>query len=390
MEEKILLKDIHEQNLSFLIGSGASSGLFPTLWLPLKDSQNLEKNETIETLASKLESENKQSHLALLFMYYFQEVIKPVVEFKLEDIDLSHICFSDDCNLCKQKTAIQNYEKFIESLVLLLMEKNNFTRRCNLFTTNYDGCIPYTADKLMESGKYNFAMNDGSRGFLRRTMSAKNFNSYICQTGVFGKNTSDIPQINLINVHGSAYWKNLGDSIQIDYKPVISKEIIPEEAKSALAELSFILQDESKNTGDVSNLLVELEKSVIDKFWVEYRKLPIVNPTKWKFHETLFEEHYYQMLRLLSYELEKTNAVLITFAFSFADEHIRNLVKRSLSNPRLQVYICCYNKQEYLYMSGTFGAFRNVKYVGNDDGNLDFTAFNKKIFNANFLKGMEE
>lgn len=390
MEEKIALKDIHEQNLSFLIGSGASSGLFPTLWLPLRDSQNLAKNETIETLATKLESENRSSHLALLFMYYFQEVIKPVVEFRLEDIDLGHICSLDNCNLCKQKTVIQNYEKFIESLVLLLIEKNNFTRRCNLFTTNYDGCIPYTADRLMESGKYNFAMNDGSRGFLRKTMSAKNFNSYICQTGVFGKNTSDIPQINLINVHGSVYWRNLGDSIQVDYKPFISKEIIPEEAKGALAELSTILQDESKNTDDVSKLIVQLEKSAIDSFWTEYKKLPIVNPTKWKFHETVFEEHYYQMLRLLSYELEKANSVLITFAFSFADEHIRNLVKRSLSNPRLQVYICCFNKQEYQYMSCTFGAFRNVKYVGNDDGNLDFTAFNKKIFNANFLKDTEE
>ncbi len=392
MEDKILLKDIHQQNLSFLIGSGASSGLFPTLWLPVKDSHNAGRNETIETLATKLENESKQSHLALLFMYYFQEIIKPVVEFKLEDIDLNHTCFLDAsrCKCCEQKVAIQNYDKFIESLILLLIEKNNFTRRCNLFTTNYDGCIPFAADRLLESGKYDFAINDGSRGFLNRTMSAKNFNSYICQTGVFGKNASDIPQINLINVHGSAYWKNIEDSIQVEYKPLTSEGIIPEEAKSALAELTAILQDESKNTDDVFSLDVELDTMVIDDFWLEYKKIPIVNPTKWKFHETVFEEHYYQMLRLLSYELEKTNSVLITFAFSFADEHIRKLVERSLSNPRLHVYICCFNIAEYQYMSDKFGSFKNVYYVGNEDGVLDFTAFNEKVFNADFLRGVKE
>ena len=392
MEDKILLKDIHQQNISFLVGSGASSGLFPTLWLPIKDSSNTDINETIETLATKLEEKSKNSHLALLFMYYFQEVIEPVIEFKLEDIDLDHTCNLDPskCRDCQRKATIQNYEKFIESLVLLLIEKNNFTRRCNLFTTNYDGCIPYTADKLVNSGRYDFVVNDGSRGFLNKTISARNFNTYVCQTGVFGKNTSDVPQINLINVHGSAYWHRLDDCIQVDYKPSINKNIVPAGAAEALAKLTSILHDESKSTDDVFNLKVELQKDIVDVFWGEYKKLPIVNPTKWKFHETVFEEHYYQMLRLLSYELEKTNSVLITFAFSFADEHIRNLVKRSLSNPRLQVYICCYNDAEYKYMSETFGSFRNVKYIKSKDGFLDFGAFNEKVFNADFLRDIEE
>lgn len=36
-----------------------------------------------------------------------------------------------------------------------------------------------------------------------------------------------------------------------------------------------------------------------------YDSLPIVSPTKKKFSETVFEQHYYQMLRMLSFELEK-------------------------------------------------------------------------------------
>lgn len=51
----IPLNEIYQHKLNFLIGAGASSGLFPTLWLPLKDSDDEKKNETIETLATKLD-----------------------------------------------------------------------------------------------------------------------------------------------------------------------------------------------------------------------------------------------------------------------------------------------------------------------------------------------
>lgn len=392
MEDKILIKDIHQQNLNFLIGSGASFGLFPTLWLPIKTSESSSKKETFESLVTKLENSEHKKHVALMFMYYFKEIIKPAIDFKLENIQQHEDCFLGEelCNECKEVKVIQNYETFIESLVLLLIEKNIFSRRCNLFTTNYDGCIPFTADKLIESGKYDFAVNDGTRGFRKRTMSAKNFNSYICQAGVFGKNASDIPQINAINLHGSVYWQQEDETILVDYARSNAQQVIPTEAESDLANLTAILQDESKSTDDVLGLSIELDDSIIDSFWMEYKKLPIVNPTKWKFHETVFEEHYYQMLRLLSYELEKTNSVLITFGFSFADEHIRNLVKRSLSNPRLQVFICCYNDAERQYMEAQFGRFKNVKYVCNPGGELDFSVFNEKVFNVDFLREEKE
>ncbi len=118
----------------------------------------------------------------------------------------------------------------------------------------------------------------------------------------------------------------------------------------------------------------------LNAFWTQYKVMPIVNPTKWKFHETVYEEHYYQMLRLLSYELEKPNAVLITFGFSFADEHILNLVMRSLSNPRLQAFVCCYSAKSHAAMEDAFKGYRNVKcLVLPDDQKMDFTAFNEQV-----------
>nr|WP_246217603.1 hypothetical protein [Paraburkholderia panacisoli] len=85
------------------------------------------------------------------------------------------------------------------------------------------------------------------------------------------------------------------------------------------------------------------------------------------------------MLRLLSYELEKPNAVLITFGFSFADEHILNLVMRSLSNPGLQVFVCCFNKSGHTAMEGKFKGHRNVQCVVLDEGVMDFTSFNEQV-----------
>lgn len=389
---KINLNEIYEHKLNFLIGAGASAGLFPTLWLSLKDKDNPNKRETIETLATKLEELGYKKHLALLFMYYYQKIIEPVCSFTLQDwVCDSHNCEnpeeSDNCEQYKIKiSVIDNYKIFIESLVRLLQHKSIFSRRCNLFTTNYDGCIPFVADLLIKEGAIKFHINDGATGFLERTLSAQNFTNYLCQSGIFGKNSSDIPQINFINLHGSAYWRKSGNVIKVDYASPVTDVELPRNVVDNIQKLGVILDNEEKTIDDVLGIEINISDPDIDRFWQSYNQLPIVNPTKWKFHETVFEEHYYQMLRLLSYQLEEANSVLISFAFSFADEHILNLVKRSLSNPKLQVYICCFNFNEYEVMMEKFKGYKNVKLIRIDDKALDFTAFNTEVFNTEFLK----
>ncbi len=376
--ESIPLNEIYQHKLNFLIGAGASSGIFPTLWLSVKDSDDETKEETIETLATKLALSDHKHHHTLLFMYYYQKIIKPVCEFQISD-----------ANEAQQLEVINNYELFIDSVVRLLQQKGEFLRRCNLFTTNYDGCIPLVADKLIKQGALAFHINDGSSGFLERSLSAKNFNTYLCETGVFGRHSSDIPQVNYINLHGSAYWRKRGESIMVDYSSSKADVAIPPEAEVWLEKLDAILNDETKTTADVLEIDVEFTEDIEESFWSAYNKLPIVNPTKWKFHETVFEEHYYQMLRLLSYQLEEPNSVLISFAFSFADEHILNLVKRSLSNPKLQVFVCCYNDKEKIVMESRFNGYQNVKLIAFEDNDLDFSKFNESVFNASILRDAE-
>lgn len=56
MSQKININDIYDKNINFLIGSGASYGLFPTLALNIKG--NASEEETIETLTTHFEQED--------------------------------------------------------------------------------------------------------------------------------------------------------------------------------------------------------------------------------------------------------------------------------------------------------------------------------------------
>ena len=367
MVEFIKAEDIYDKNLNFLLGSGASFGLFPTLALKILDGAG--KPHTVETLATSFDENDPQ--FTLIFMHYYATCIKPVIEFNLADAEQN------------KPAVIANYAAFLETTLQLLQRRKPMEKRCNVFTTNYDGCIAHVADSLFKRANVDFVLNDGARGFHRRFLQARNFNSFLCQTGVFERHTSGIPQINLIHLHGSVYWHKEVASIRVEYEPRRVDEIMSEAMVEKLAPFSACLNDENKTVADLPN--VELSEQEKNQFWDAYKQLPIVNPTKWKFHETVFEEHYYQMLRLLSYELEKPNAVLVTFGFSFADEHILNLVQRSLSNPTLQVFICCFNQAEVSRLNANFGTYKNVQCVSIPEGEgvLDFTAFNQQVFCLN-------
>lgn len=367
MAEFIKPEDIYDKNLNFLLGSGASFGLFPTLALNIRGGDG--KPHTVETLATSFEESD--SRFTLVFMHYYLTCIKPVIEFNLEAAEADQ----------NKRVVIDNYATFVETALQILQRRKPMEKRCNVFTTNYDGCIAHVADSLFKRANIDFVLNDGARGFHRRFLQARNYNSFLCQTGVFERHTSGIPQINLIHLHGSVYWYKEDTRIKIDYAQRPVGDIMSEETVAKLAPFSACLDAEEQTVADLPH--IELSDAEKRSFWGAYQKLPIVNPTKWKFHETVFEEHYYQMLRLLSYELEKPNAVLVTFGFSFADEHILNLVQRSLSNPYLQVFVCCFNQAGADRMKMHFGSYRNVQCVSIGDGQLDFTAFNEKVLHLN-------
>jgi hypothetical protein len=360
----IPISDIYDKDINFLLGSGASHGLFPTLKLGMRKNDG--RPWSLEELATQFNIESDPRYVAL-FMHYYSTCIQPAQEF---DIAAAHNPSGH--------AAIANYRQFLETVLITLQHRAPMERRCNLFTTNYDGCLELIADEIFKTGGYDFVINDGTRGFRHKVLEARNFNTFLCHSGIFDRHLSGIPQINLIHLHGSVYWRKSGDFITADYTLDPKSGLLDAQSHLALQAFSDALADPNTQPGQLE--APDFTQEQREAFWKEYQRIPIVNPTKWKFHETVYEEHYYQMLRLLSYELERQNAVLITFGFSFADEHILNLVKRSLSNPHLQVFICCYDQGELERLSAQFRFHKNVQCIGLPNSQLlDFSAFNSQV-----------
>ena len=363
MLESIEPMDAYNKNINILIGSGASADLFPTLALEIKNAQG--EKETNETLATKFE--HLPEKLTALFMHYYNRCIFPVQTFTPGAVTSN-----------EGRTNLENYEIFLTTLLGLLDRRKDLNRKINIFTTNYDGCLAYTADNIFMKGTHDFVVNDGTSGFHRKQLHSKNFSTFQCQAGIFERTNYGIPLLNIIHLHGSVYWSKSGDKIEVKYTNDFSN-LLSNQAISKIDKFSTFLGTKGGLSSHIPS--IQFSRKQMDTFWGEYNKLPIVNPTKWKFHETVFEEHYYQMLRLLSYELEKPNSILITFGFSFADEHILKLVQRSLSNPQLQTFICCYSQGGAERTREEFKLWKNVKVIGPPDGvKLDFTNFNKYIF----------
>lgn len=365
---KINKSDIYEKNLNFLIGSGASYGLLPTLSLRVKKDGSNEAH-TVESLATKYEEDD--DFLAHLFSWYVQEVILPASEYNPNDVFAAKT---------PQSLAVDNYRQFLET-ILKIISKKSHKKRANIFTTNYDGMIAHTAEALQRVGSHDFYLNNGTDGFVKRTLNARNFGRYFQDHGVFDRHSKSVPQINLIELHGSVYWYKDGEKIEVSYNFDLARDRISNVPLRYDGDFFSDLLDETKTDKHLKPS-ADVTLTQNKAFQRAYKALPIVNPTKWKFYETVFEEHYYQMMRLLSYELEKPDTIFISFGFSFADEHILNLVKRSLSNPSLHMYVCCFDDVEKKSMEDKFLGFSNVEFV-RTDGFLDFTAFNMEVLTTN-------
>lgn len=356
--------DLYQRNINVLIGAGASAGAFPTLALKIKPPEG--GWATIESLGEWLLSKDRKNDYAALFFFYYKKIIEEVLEADYDILDILSGITSE-------------YKTLLKNLLTLLNRKGaGQDKRCNIFTSNYDGFLEHAADELQIELPQNFYVNDGTRGFKQRVLSARNYSQTLTETGVFGRHSVEIPQVNLIHLHGSVYWYSRKDEeILVDYWKGLQGRKITNDLSDICADFFLKLEDENSTFEDLPQVALSPEQ--VSQFWKEYKLLPIVNPTKWKFHETVLEEHYYQMLRHLSYELERPNAVLLVFGFSFADEHIRNLIKRSLSNPNLQIFVYCYSQRAAEFIKATFSKFPNVVPVTNGDLNLTFKEFNGSL-----------
>lgn len=349
-----MIKKLYGKNLNFLIGSGASVGgddgitTLSTSWK--EDGKDL----SIEDILDKHKDDNGLQDI--IYTYYYHKIIKKGF---LADIDN------------KNNSVLKNYKRFLSDIIKFLQRENyQKERRVNIFTTNYDLFFEKAADEL--TGKYDFFFNDGSSGNITRKLSMRNFHKKVVHTGAFDNFDREIPIINLFKVHGSVSWNYL-ESGEIGINYIESDDLkIPENGLEKISQKEVKEITLSNNPGNI--------KKIISNHYA------LVLPTKGKFESTLYEEFYYQYLRQLSYELEKDNSVLIVFGFSFADEHITEIVKRALNNPFLKVYVYCFKKEDKENISKKLSgvAEEKIEYiVPQDKGLIDFEIFIKKLFAKN-------
>jgi hypothetical protein len=306
--KRLLMKYFQSGNLNFLLGAGASRPA-------INVDGNLEKE--LKYLADK----NERFEYPIK-KHQFLSTLQAVQNELISDENLSE----------GSDFTLKSYKNFILTLVNLLIKRNNtlLAKKCNIFTTNYDMFLEKSSEDI-----YPLHVNDGfSRDSSLNNkfkFSTNNFSIGTYTIGDYYK--SDIPTINIIKLHGSLSWQCIGDDIF--YR----------------------------------NLKLSDDDISIEKLSETYFN-SIVLPVKNK-HEDTVLMRYYDLLRIYSNELDKENSVLLTLGFSFKDEHILEITKRSLKNPTLELIIFAYNQDDIDFFKNTFEKFINVKIIHGSILNID-------------------
>lgn len=358
-DSKEFLETLEGKNINFLIGAGASMPYLKTLSLE-------NKSFTFEDVFDESHYDNyDQKVLDYLSAYFLHNSLSKGTYASISKDDTENA-----------KEVKENYMNFIECISTILSRNSiQQPKRANIFTTNYDMFFEFAFDEVASKNSF-VTFNDGSCGFVNKTISTERFHRKVLTVGVENHYENELPMMNIIKLHGSLSW--FIESEQIRVKNDIS--LNDGFSKEQCSELEKIKEfSKAKNKYE---MIENIEKEVEDKFsnsFSRLSKIAIVKPTKFKFSETVFQEHYYQMLRVYSQELEKKQSVLIVFGYSFADEHVRSITKRALSNPTLLMYIICYDETNLDSFNSIFQSYPNVIILVNSvnkDSKGDFTFIN--------------
>ena len=343
---KFLRKVFASAHINVLLGSGFSGGVVPVL--QGRESWFQAVDEHIRDCPGN-EREMWLSARALLRAEYFKSIMHPLCE-----VDATEL----------QKAFVASACRLIENRGTTTLPK-----RVNFFTTNYDPLIELSLESL------GVPFNDGFVGRGKPRFDPSAFSRLMCEQSLFMEYTSQVTTANVLKAHGSLTWRRVGgfDRKEIAYSSVEStlddcieghESVLGLLAISELATLvkgscdAVLLQSFKELVSGLSDDDVDL----LQAFGKSYDStLCIVNPAKRKFEETVLEQSYYDLLRIYANELDRNNALLLVFGFSFADEHILELTKRAIrSNPKLIVLISCHTRDDAVWYHSLFPDADNV------------------------------
>jgi len=324
---------IQSSKINFILGAGASCPYLPLL----NDIEEKFVNAKTEVERTKVCRE------------YFDKVMFP-------NLDILNSGSSLDVKAkTKLVNTISTYKSFFKYISSILMKRKStlLSKQANIFTTNIDIFNEFSLEEL------NIEMNDGFCGLIKPKFDPSNFKKSYFKRSLHFELLSEIPTINLVKLHGSLTWMKDKNFKNIEY--------------SRLSMLNEI----HKSSNDLS-------------FIKEYEKLFIINPEKKKLEDTVLDTIYYDLLRIFSEEMEKENTVLFIIGFSLNDEHIQDLIFRSInSNPTLKVYIFCYDLNSVTDINKKIESqsrkYQNIEIIepndNKDENRLELKVITDSLFN---------
>jgi hypothetical protein len=319
---KFLEPYLQSGNLNFLIGSGASAPAIKTAG-------------TIESDINSLLAANKDI-----------EADKKSLEFITTIGTANSNIIARGFVLPAIKKVTKSYTKFLSSVDRILFSRKNIllARQANIFTTNYDMFLEHAASLIP-----GIILNDGfdrTSAIKPAAFSPERYFDRTYRSGTFYSHQIEIPTINLIKLHGSLSWRKRSDTVVFDPKTI--PPLSPADQADPAKVTAFLKQHF------------------------------LILPNLRKFHTTLLERIYYDLLRLFSRALDQQNVVLFTFGFSFADEHILDLTRRALRNPTSHLVIFAHDQKSATDYQTKFSQQRNVTVISPDPASvLDFPRLNK-------------
>lgn len=318
-----LSKLLESRNLSFLMGSGCSLGDngIPTM-LQLAKSFYEPNEETSKKMSVKLKElvlstaakdilkgykidfttdtfkNNLEIFLGTLYsVRFYLEHINDVKE--LEKIDfvinetkhfILYQCLNSD-NIGKDGDILGNYKDFYRKLSL----RDSNLPKPNIFTTNYDLYSERAMDEL------GITYTNGFSGFIERYFNPSIFNYALAEQmdiSSFKWNIID-SFIYLFKIHGSVNW------IEVEHSDKLFK-------------------------------IKELQNS--DFTFLKSQKNLMIYPSPIKQNASLGTP-YSDLFREFQKRIAQNQSVLVTMGYSFADEHINNLIYQALTIPTFRLVV---------------------------------------------------
>lgn len=329
MNIKELIQYIQSANINFMIGSGASRPYLATLG-------------PIEEWLTRLAEDKKGNKLeydvveASIYKAFYKSVIRP----------------NRFPSGSEYETTINNYRTLLTAWNGIMNKRYSrlLNKQVNLFSTNVDLMIEQASSGM------GIELNDGFKGSVEQIYEESNFMRSVNQTSLHFQYISEIPVFNLLKIHGSINWDQTeanGIKNNINWSDPIDAalEKICTDSFVDIYYTDDITGEKHLKTYDQlvyeAKKLEISDKNIYTSFLNAYRNLIIINPTKRKFELTVVDYHFYELMRIYANALEKENTILFVTGFSFADEHIAAITKRSAeSNPTLQIIVFAFNDEE--------------------------------------------